>query len=250
MEKVLRLERIVKQTLSPASLSPASPKPASRLLRAIATSLRYSFYAMAAYLMIALVGLIPVNNHFTPTPDGIEIFVISNAVHADIVVPINAGAIDWRRRFPETLFRGNTAYATHAAIGWGDRGFFLETPTWSDLKMTTAANALLVPSQSCLHVYLTNPQFLTASRRRVRISQQQYEQLCAFIDNSFSRDAADNYQPIPGISYSQSDAFFAANGSYHAFATCNCWVGNALRSAGVRCGWFTPLPKSVYLYLN
>lgn len=137
-----------------------------------------------------------------------------------------------------------------AVIGWGDRGFFLETPTWSDLKMTTAANALLVPSQSCLHVYLTNPQFLTASRRRVRISQQQYEQLCAFIDNSFSRDAADNYQPIPGISYSQSDAFFAANGSYHAFATCNCWVGNALRSAGVRCGWFTPLPKSVYLYLN
>ncbi len=202
------------------------------------------------YLLIALLGLIPVNNDFEPAADGIEIFVISNAVHADIVVPLNAGSIDWRRRFPSELFRGNTTFATHAAIGWGDRGFFLETPTWSDLKVTTAAKALLVPSESCLHVYLTNPQFLTSSRRSVRITPQQYDQLCNFIDSSFKRDDSDNYQPIPGISYSHNDAFFASNWSYHAFATCNCWAGSALRSAGVRCGWFTPLPKSVYLYLN
>jgi hypothetical protein len=32
-------------------------------------------------------------------------------------------------------------------------------------------------------------------------------------------------------------------------ATCNCWVGEAMRSAGIRTAWFTPLPKTVFLYL-
>jgi hypothetical protein len=52
------------------------------------------------YLLIALVGLIPVNNDFKPTSDGVEILVVSNLVHTDIFVPVTNDVIDWRTVFP------------------------------------------------------------------------------------------------------------------------------------------------------
>jgi Protein of unknown function (DUF2459) len=54
---------------------------------------------------------------------------------------------------------------------------------------------------------------------------------------------------IEGGAYGTDDAFYYAHGSYHAFNTCNCWVGRGLKAAGVRTGWFTPLPKTVSLYM-
>ena len=38
----------------------------------------------------------------------------------------------------------------YVAIGWGDRGFYVDTPTWADLKLSTLCNALFVPSESVL----------------------------------------------------------------------------------------------------
>ena len=42
-----------------------------------------------AIAAILVVGLIPVNNDFQPTEDGIQIFLVSNAVHADIILPVS-----------------------------------------------------------------------------------------------------------------------------------------------------------------
>jgi hypothetical protein len=54
---------------------------------------------------------------------------------------------------------------------------------------------------------------------------------------------------IPGIAYSNDDAFFLAHGTYHLLNTCNSWVGRGLRQAGVKVGQFTPLPKTVFFHL-
>jgi len=61
-----------------------------------------------------------------------------------------------------------------------------------------------------------------------------------------------SYQLIDwGLTYDfvVDDVRCQARGSYHCLNTCNCWVGRALRSCGVRTGWFTPLPKTVFFYL-
>ena len=49
--------------------------------------------------------------------------------------------------------------------------------------------------------------------------------------------------------YGQNDAFFMAHGNYHCLNTCNSWVGGAMKSGGMRTGWLTPMPKSMFLYL-
>ncbi|MEO2018660.1 MAG: DUF2459 domain-containing protein, partial [Fuerstiella sp.] len=129
---------------------------------------------VAFYFLVVLVGLIPVNNDFAAGQDSIVILVTSNPVHADVVLPIETSVVNWRDHFPAECFSGETRSATHVAIGWGDKGFFLQTPTWNDLKMSTAANALFWPSESCLHVTMKSAVTTNENTRSVRISRQQY----------------------------------------------------------------------------
>ncbi|MEM7560840.1 MAG: DUF2459 domain-containing protein, partial [Planctomycetota bacterium] len=53
---------------------------------------------------------------------------------------------------------------------------------------------------------------------------------------------------IEGYAYTQTDAFFEAKGNYHSLNTCNSWVGRALRSAGIKAPWFSPMPSTPTLY--
>ena len=213
-----------------------------RLLRALAILL-------VAYAGIVLLGLIPVNNDFQPTPDGVEVFLVSNPVHADVVLPMESELIDWREQFPADCFQGDTSKATHVAIGWGDQGFFLETPTWADLRISTAAKALFWPTHTCLHVTFTTPERLGEDAKSVKISQEQYRKLVEYVNSCFRHNEQETRVQIKGVAYGPHDAFFEAHGIYHALNTCNCWIGRVMRSAGMRAGWLTPMPKTVFLYL-
>lgn len=202
-----------------------------------------------AYGAIVLIGLVPVNRDFEPSPEGIEIRVVSTAVHADVIVPLVTDEFDWLEPFPRDLFPGDTHFATHAAIGWGDRGFFLETPTWDDLTLATAARALLWPTDSCVHVTMTRSESWRGQGRTVRISPRQYRDLVEFIRDSLVRDAGGRVRVIPEITYGNQDVFVEAHGRYHCLNTCNSWVGRAMRRAGIKTPWLTPLPRSMFLWL-
>jgi len=204
---------------------------------------------IGGYLLIVLVGLIPVNNDFDPSQGKIDIRVISSAVHADFLLPISNQVIDWRTVFPADCFRGDTSKVTHLAIGWGDRGFFLETPTWADIKVSTTANAMLWPSKSCMHVVMAYSNYGADGARQLFLTEQQYTELVEFIQQSFRRNEAGEILQIPDFSYHSNDAFFEARGSYNCLNTCNTWTGRGLKKCGVRVPCLTPLPKSVFLYL-
>ena len=200
------------------------------------------------YFLIVAVGLIPVNNNFTPADDGVEIMIISNAVHSDIVMPLRNEHFDWWSEFSPNHFAEDTSDATHVAVGWGDAGFYIETPTWNDLKFSTAANALLWPSESCLHAYVIKDEHIRPHAQSIRISADQYQQLVEFIQSTFERDASGSTVTID-VAYGRTDAFFESTGRYHALNTCNSWAGRGLKTAGVRVPWITPLPNTVSLYL-
>jgi uncharacterized protein (TIGR02117 family) len=203
---------------------------------------------IALYVLVALAGLIPVNNDFEPTADGVEIMVISTAIHADLVLPIRNETVDWSRHLPPSDFKGDVSRATHVAFGWGNREFYIDTPTWADVKAGTVFRAAFWPSPSCMHVNMWNDNANPAGAR-TRISHEQYRQLVEYLLGSFRRDEDGRFLLIVGGAYGRNDAFYQAHGSYHAFNTCNCWVGQGLKAAGVRTGWFTPLPKTATLYL-
>ncbi|MDP6443255.1 MAG: TIGR02117 family protein [Pirellulaceae bacterium] len=221
---------------------------AERFWRVFIRTLKTLVFLIVCYAALVALGMIPVNNSFQPAVDGVRIYVISSAIHADFVLPIDTPARNWREKFPSESFVGDTSLATHVAIGWGDQGFFIGTPTWDDLRFSTAANALLWPSDSCIHTFMCRPRDLP-SARSLRISTEQYERLIEHIDRALAVNAAGQAIQIGDAHYTDQDAFFESNGHYHCFNTCNSWIGGGLKRSGVRTGWFTPLPGTPLAYL-
>jgi len=205
--------------------------------------------SLASYLLLLLLGLIPVNNDFEPDQEGIEVRFSSGAIHADIILPLATETIDWREHIPAESFAGDISRAAFIAISWGDKEFLIETATGSDWRLLTTLKALFWPSEACLQVSLTTAESLPDSAKTVRLSVAQYEQLVEFINQSFRHDKAGRKLPIRSVTPGHNKAFFEAHGTYHGFNTCNCWVGRAMQASGIRTGWFTPLPKTMFLYL-
>ncbi|MBL8888375.1 MAG: TIGR02117 family protein [Planctomycetaceae bacterium] len=217
---------------------------------------------LTIYFLIVLLGLFPVNNDYHPPDDGVEIYVISNEFHADLVLPIVNDVVDWRVCFPASHFAGEVGAAKFVLFGWGDRRFFVETARWRDLKMSIALNALW-SNDTALHVTQTDSRHWEPNAVKVRISRDQYAELARYVRATLAdidpatMTVADLNEsllkpvsnPIAGARYGVNDAFYHANGRYHVLNTCNNWVGNGLRRAGVRVGAWTPLPKTIYFYL-
>ncbi len=204
------------------------------------------------YVVLAfLFGLLPANRNSVQPAEGIQIYIISNGVHTDIALPIQTPGVNWAPLFPAVHFKDiQPAQMTHIAFGWGDQGFYLETPTWDDLKASTAMRALFLKSPTAMHVtYYRNPR-TSEWVRPLMISPEQYTQLIGFIKDSFAQDAAGNPVLIPGKGYRNNDTFYAANGSYSLFNTCNDWTGRALRKAGIKTGIWTPFSQSIMHHLK
>jgi uncharacterized protein (TIGR02117 family) len=170
-----------------------------------------------------------------------EILLLSNPIHTDIALPVDE---DLRRTFAELQEDGiavNHPAAAYLVFGWGGRSFYTETPTWADLKPMPVLRSFTL-DQSVMHVDVTGdfPADL-AGVKRLRISEAGYQRLLAGIGASFVRKDG-KVQLIPGVAYGLNDAFFEANGWFNAFAGCNTWSAAMLRQAGIRTGWWTPLP--------
>ena len=204
------------------------------------------------YVLLAIVlGLVPVNRSFnSASREGVEIFISSSEIHTDFIVPIASDAIDWQPYFPASNFRKvNPSTMTHIAFGWGDRGFYVETPTWADLKASTVVKALFLKSSSAMHVtYLRNP-IPSKNVKRIIITQHQYDQLVSYIFRSFVQNPDGAFEWIPERGYGNNDAFYTARGSYSLFKTCNDWTGKGLRDIGVKAGLWTPFSQSVMYHV-
>jgi uncharacterized protein (TIGR02117 family) len=232
-------------------LASSRPTPSRRIVRFLKRTARLLLWIVIAYFLVLVIGLIPVNNDFQQPPEGegVDIFLVSNPVHSDIVLPIKTDTIDWSDTFPPDSFTGDTRFSTHIAIGWGDKGFYIETPEWSDLKLSTAVKALFWTSPCGLHVSVNQGSFSKENSRSVRISNDQYQALVDYILASLKRDETGAAILIDDASYGHSDAFFEAHGNYHCLNTCNSWTGAAMRAAGIRTARLTPMPRTIFLYL-
>lgn len=195
----------------------------------------------ASYVVAGLVGgAIPTNRDWHAPPRGIRIFVESNGVHTGIIVPKVAAGVDWRGfARPGDLRDPRYAASDHLAIGWGEKAFFLETPTWADVKLRTVLASATGSDAVLLHVEHLAAPVAGGDVRAVMLSEGEYRRLAGYIAATI-RPGGRSY---PG--YAGYDAFYDARGHYSGVATCNAWTGDALRFAGVRVGWWTPFPATV-----
>jgi uncharacterized protein (TIGR02117 family) len=207
-------------------------------------------FALAAlYLIFAIIlGAIPVNTGFVHSERGVPVYLRTNGVHAELILPTRANGVDWSLDFPATDMRALAEPLPWVAFGWGDRGFFVNTPNWSDLKASTALWAISGLGDGAMHVeYIETPRAYKA--RELLLSREEYARLASYIHGSFRRGQSDRPIRINAPGYFEADAFYEAVPNYKLWFTCNDWVRRALTVTGVRAPLWSPFETALFLQL-
>jgi uncharacterized protein (TIGR02117 family) len=225
---------------------------ARRIARYVLGTLLAILALPAAYLSAAVVlGAIPANVAWRPPAQGITILVRTNGVHTWIMMPRTNRYMDWRPYAPGMdLADPRWGNANYVAIGYGNRDFYLNTPTWADLSFKTAAYALFGGGSALLHVEHVHDPEADEWQRSFKVTPAQYVRLTRFIRARFRLDAHGRTIPLLGRGYGPNDMFYEANGGYSFILTCNEWTGRALRQAGIRTGLWTPFSQSIMWRLD
>ncbi len=207
---------------------------------------------LVLYLIVAAVlSVIPVNSKAPVASQGIAVYITTNGVHADFTLPVVTPAVDWRELMLLEDYRGANPSFQYIAFGWGDKGFYLQTPQWKDLTLSTAVHALLLPSPTAMHVtYLRHPPPPGADSRKLYLSQAQYQQLVAYILAGFSKGEKNGLILIDHAGYTTYDNFYEANGSYSLLYTCNNWVNEGLKKIGIKTAVWSPFDKGIMYHLE
>jgi uncharacterized protein (TIGR02117 family) len=180
--------------------------------------------------------------------EAIEIYVIDNGIHVDLVLPRQHPIMDWNQAFGLTQKEFN-----YLTIGWGDQAFYLETPYWSDIRISTAMRALTGQNPALLHVGLLQLQDMSSvppnrrdfsEAKAVSLSNAQYLALVNHI-KSFMIEVTYT-STIRG--YTEYDYFYPAKGHYSALQTCNTWAADGLQRAGLKVPRWAPFPWLVRAY--
>ncbi|AZO69101.1 MAG: TIGR02117 family protein [Mesorhizobium sp.] len=178
-----------------------------------------------------------------------HILVLKNPIHTDIAIPVDD---DVRKRFHFLVDGGiptDMAEVRYIVFGWGGRAFYLETPSWSELKTVPVMKALTLDA-SVMHVdvagNIAEPHPDVAG---FDIAEERFAALLDFIAASFQQ-GPNGPILIENAAYSRFDRFYEANGHFNALVGCNTWTAAALRIAGLRTGWWNPLPATLDLSIR
>jgi uncharacterized protein (TIGR02117 family) len=195
------------------------------------------------YLFAAILGgLIPVNAGWSEPDRGITIYIADNGIHADLVLPLRVGRLDWAPLVPRSDFANPPQEARFIAFGAGERRVYLDTPTWADLT-PRAAWAGIAGGTRVMHVeYVADP---TWTAREIRVTPEQYRRLWASVRASFELDSHGRPRKIDHPGYGPADAFYDGAGRASAINTCNQWLATRLRLAGVKAPLWSPFVEGL-----
>lgn len=202
-------------------------------------------------IIYAILGLlipyIPVSAKDDGQKKEIPIYIYTNGVHTDIVMPVKNDLQDWSQKIPFGNTKSKKTDYQYIGIGWGDKGFYLDTPTWADLKFSTAVKAAFWLSDSAMHCTYYNTMKEGDDCKMIMISRSQYENLVKYVEDKFDRDQNGNFMLIPtNAVYGDNDAFYDAKGTYSFLYTCNTWSNNALKAAGQKAALWTPSDFGIF----
>ena len=202
-----------------------------------------AFYLLTAFCL----SRITINKD-VKTSDDVTIYIKTNGVHTDLVVPVKHPGMDWSNQVKYSHTVLNDSTMKWLAFGWGDKGFYLQTPTWADLKFSVAFNATFGLSTTAIHATFYKSLTESETCKRINISEEQYKALTKYLLDSFQKDSTGQVKYInTTANYSNTDAFYEATGKYSLFKTCNTWANTGLKISGQKCCFWTAFDKAIFL---
>lgn len=194
---------------------------------------------------VIVLPLIPVNAN-KEDADEITIYILTNGVHTDIVCPIKNDIMDWKTLVPTEHTKSQNSDFNYASFGWGDKGFYLDTPTWADLKFSTAFNAAFWLGESAMHVTFYRNPVENESCKKLTISKENYQLLVNYIKESFDYENDKTVLIPTEMVYGDNDSFYDAKRTYNIFFTCNTWANSALKAANQKAALWTATDKGIF----
>lgn len=160
------------------------------------------------------------------------IYLSTNGVHLDIVL--------LKKDIDVSLLSDlkHNSSDNYLAFGWGDEDFYINTPTWGDLTLGTAFNAMFLNSTTLMHV--TRYGSARADWVKIEISETALQKLTTYLSNSFETNENGSKIMLKDKGYSFIDDFYKATGNYSCLKTCNTWVNQGLKESGLKSCFWTP----------
>jgi len=217
------------------------------MIKVLAKIVKKGILGFVALLLLYLIfsillSIIPTSPQKLTCTKNNSIYIATNGVHLDIIIPKE----HLTNHYIQALELGNKT--RYIAFGWGDKGFYLYTPTWKDLEFSTAFKALFLPSETAMHVTRYSARY--AHWHQIQLCETQLKDLLNYIDHSFKKTDSGQWLLIPNTGYSQNDSFYEANGHYSCINTCNNWANKGLKIAGIKTALWSPFDKGILFHVH
>jgi uncharacterized protein (TIGR02117 family) len=160
----------------------------------------------------------------------------------DLIFPVHNVVFNWDSVL--TVPADIKENVNFVGFGWGDKEFYTTTPEWSDLRFTTAFNALFIRTEGALHVTYYSDLFENDRSIRLFVNEEQFTSLQLFIHESFLMKDT-KVILLEDIAYGRYDRFYDAKYAYSLFYTCNTWTNQALKKTGMPACVWTPFDKGI-----
>lgn len=207
--------------------------------------------SLIAYLgVVTLLSYITVTGEIRKVKKDVSIYILTNGVHTDIVLPLKNEHFDWSKQVNPADTKSKDTSFNYVAMGWGDKGFYLETPTWADLKVSTALKASTGISTSAMHVTFYKNMKENATCKKIQISSENYNKLIAYLNKSFQTQSGKFLKIETDAVYGKTDVFYEAKGSYSLFYTCNSWANQALKAANQKAALWTISDSGIFRHYS
>lgn len=196
------------------------------------------------YFCLAFLGaVVPGNNQLIDDVPEVEIALVAGPIHNDFLLPLTE---ETRAKFGFVESDGlpvNHDQAGWLLVGWGAREFYTSVGSYRDVTFGATMKALF-GDRSVMRVEVVGAVDPEGRFPVLQLSKQQYAALLDAIVASF-----DGSISLSRASDKPGAVFYPAKGGFHIGRTCNQWVGEMLRRAGVRFGVWTPVPAAIRLSL-
>jgi len=222
-------------------------------LKRVAFSLAGTMTGMIVLLAIA---------SFTPRkwgnlpPSGdceFTLYVSGGVMHTDLFVPVQNSAFEWNQVLNlKELSQQPGTNDRYLQFSWGDRIFFMETPSWDQMNWGSALRSLFYWNNSAAMLikgHRTLPQYPDTENRCIRLGREDYRAIMQFITNSLERNAQGQPHHL-GYGQDRESSFYAATGRYSIVNTCNSWTAEALRSGNINTPLWGGIAPSILYHLR
>lgn len=182
-------------------------------------------------------------------PRLVRLGLLRGPIHYDLLLPLDPALRD---RFAFAEAEGGVPLrhpqARWLLFGWGSAAFYTTAGRYADIAPGAVWTAMTGDSAVIRLDVLPDLPADQPGLVWLDLTAAEYARLLQGLETDFTRDSAGRRLPLPAA-LSETDGFWQAEGHFDLGRTCNVWLGQQLRAAGLPFGRWTPTVWSVNLSL-